>query len=139
MQVVQNPLYPQSTSGWNRKDRPCPSHHFVYASEFCPPFGGLILNLECGYIYRWGICCKRFWLINFLFHVSLYFSASYDSNGSVPTTDISFETQATQESMYPPVPHSQAPQKPVDDPFISPASHQVLISTYEITTYLVYG
>lgn len=55
--------------------------------------------------------------------------ASYDSNGSVPTTDISFETQATQESMYPqrnhPVPHSQAPRKPVDDPFISPASHQV--------------
>ncbi|XP_063416182.1 C2 domain-containing protein 3-like [Mytilus trossulus] len=54
--------------------------------------------------------------------------ASYDSNGSVPTTDISFETQATQESMYPqrnhPVPHSQAPRKPVDDPFISPASHQ---------------
>lgn len=48
-----------------------------------------------------------------------YIAASFDSNGSVPTTDISFETQATQESMYPqryqPVPHPQAPRKPVDD------------------------
>lgn len=63
------------------------------------------------------------------FYVLNYITASYDSNGSVPTTDISFETQATQESMYPqryqPVPHPQAPRKPVDDPFISPASHQV--------------
>ncbi|OWF51153.1 C2 domain-containing protein 3-like [Mizuhopecten yessoensis] len=54
--------------------------------------------------------------------------ASYDSTGSIPTTDISMETHATQESMYPqrvqPIPHSQAPQKPVDDPFVSPASHQ---------------
>ncbi|XP_060074176.1 C2 domain-containing protein 3-like [Ylistrum balloti] len=64
-------------------------------------------------------------------HVSLILEslmASYDSTGSIPTTDISMETQATQESMYPqrvqPIPHSQAPQKPVEDPFISPASHQ---------------
>ncbi|XP_069129079.1 C2 domain-containing protein 3-like isoform X6 [Argopecten irradians] len=64
-------------------------------------------------------------------HVSLILEslmASFDSTGSIPTTDISMETQATQESMYPqrvqPIPHSQAPQKPVEDPFISPASHQ---------------
>ncbi|XP_033742500.1 C2 domain-containing protein 3-like [Pecten maximus] len=64
-------------------------------------------------------------------HVSLILEslmASYDSTGSIPTTDISMETQATQESMYPqrvqPIPHAQAPQKPMEDPFISPASHQ---------------
>ncbi|KAL3878157.1 hypothetical protein ACJMK2_030527 [Sinanodonta woodiana] len=57
--------------------------------------------------------------------------ASYDSTGSIPTTDISMETYAshvTQESTVPkkaqPKPHPQLPRKPEDDPFISPASHQ---------------
>ena len=64
------------------------------------------------------------------FHI--FILASYDSTGSIPTTDISMETHSshvTQESTYPkrnqPVPHSQQPRKPVEDPFISPASHQV--------------
>ena len=56
------------------------------------------------------------------------FVESYDSTGSIPTTDVSMETQATQESMYPsrqqPVPHNLPPSKPEEDPFISPASHQ---------------
>lgn len=59
-------------------------------------------------------------------------SASYDSTGSIPTTDISMDTYAsgvTQESTVPkksrPVPHRDQPRKPVEDPFISPASHQV--------------
>ena len=71
-----------------------------------------------------------------------YFSASYDSTGSIPTTDISMETQSsrvTQESAFPkrnqPVPHSQQPRKPVEDPFISPASHQVCCLAVEFYHY----
>ncbi|XP_053399357.1 C2 domain-containing protein 3-like [Mercenaria mercenaria] len=67
-------------------------------------------------------------------HVSLVLEslmASYDSMGSIPTTDVSMETytsHVTQESTYPkqsrPTPHTDQPQKPMEDPFISPASHQ---------------
>lgn len=66
--------------------------------------------------------------------ISLYslILASYDSTGSIPTTDVSMETytsHVTQESTYPkqsrPTPHTDQPMKPVEDPFISPASHQV--------------
>ncbi|XP_055958923.1 C2 domain-containing protein 3 [Patella vulgata] len=52
---------------------------------------------------------------------------SYDSMGSIPTTDISMETYATQESALPhrvlPEPYSHLPPQPDDDLFISPASH----------------
>ncbi|XP_046560040.1 C2 domain-containing protein 3-like [Haliotis rubra] len=47
--------------------------------------------------------------------------------GSIPTSDISLETQTTQESTYPhryqPRPHFSQPVMPQDDPFVSPASH----------------
>ncbi|XP_067663139.1 C2 domain-containing protein 3-like [Haliotis asinina] len=53
--------------------------------------------------------------------------ASYDSMGSIPTSDISLETHTTQESTYPhryqPRPHFSQPVMPQDDPFVSPASH----------------
>ncbi|ESO89518.1 hypothetical protein LOTGIDRAFT_165110 [Lottia gigantea] len=53
--------------------------------------------------------------------------ASYDSMGSIPTTDISMEMHVTQESALPhrvlPEPHSHLPPKPDDDLFVSPASH----------------
>lgn len=67
-------------------------------------------------------------------HVSLVLESLMDcddSCGSIPTTDVSMETftsHATQESTFPkqsrPVPHSDQPKKPEEDPFISPASHQ---------------
>ncbi|KAJ8298025.1 hypothetical protein KUTeg_024556 [Tegillarca granosa] len=79
-------------------------------------------------------------------HVSLVLEslmASYDSMGSIPTTDISMETHTTQESMYPqqgrPIPHSQAPTKPEIDPFISPASRQNLNSCFYNNGELKFG
>ncbi|XP_041357389.1 C2 domain-containing protein 3-like [Gigantopelta aegis] len=64
-------------------------------------------------------------------HVSVMLEplmASYDSMGSIPTTDVSIETFTTQDSAYPqrvlPTPHHQQPVRPEQDPFISPASHQ---------------
>ncbi|XP_048237074.1 C2 domain-containing protein 3-like isoform X2 [Haliotis rufescens] len=52
---------------------------------------------------------------------------SYDSMGSIPTSDISLETHTTQESTYPhryqPRPHFSQPVMPQEDPFVSPASH----------------
>ncbi|WAQ99921.1 C2CD3-like protein [Mya arenaria] len=52
-------------------------------------------------------------------HVSMMIEslmASYDSTGSIPTTDLSMETHVTQESSVPkqsrPVPHSDQPRKP---------------------------
>lgn len=62
----------------------------------------------------------------------IYHTDTYDGMSSIPTTDVSMETYSshvTQESTFPkqsrPVPHTDQPRKPVDDPFISPASHQV--------------
>ncbi|KAL8593869.1 hypothetical protein ACOMHN_018081 [Nucella lapillus] len=52
---------------------------------------------------------------------------SYDNTGSIPTTDLPAHPLHVQESTLPsasrPLPHSQQPVKPQEDPFISPASH----------------
>ena len=56
-------------------------------------------------------------------------TASYDGMASIPTTDLPMDPRHSQESMLPsaarPQPHSQQPVMPQEDPFISPASHQV--------------
>ena len=95
-------------------------------------FGWEIMGNKRNFNYMYMYTLLAEGLLSYIFIL-----ASYDSTGSIPTTDISIETHSshvTQESTYPkrnqPVPHSQQPRKPVEDPFISPASHQVCCRSY---------
>lgn len=78
--------------------------------------------------------------INLIRNIFFNLKASYDSSGSIPTTDLSMETRATHDSTYPqrvqPMPYAKQPQKPLEDPFISPASQPVCVMCNMTTFFL---